>query len=72
MPEILPNAHPTTLPDGNFPEGTRYERPDNGQATPFKQTSSQPGEGAHVSISPHRLFGFFTSDIILENKVFVR
>jgi hypothetical protein len=59
-----------TRPGRVHPGIVRFEPPDVEAGTPFTQTSSSAGtEG---SLSPHQLFSFFTYEIILEKKVFVR
>jgi hypothetical protein len=58
------------IPDGARPDARRL--PDIQLSTPFVQTSSPDKEGMKGAISPHQLFSFFTFDIMLEKKVFVR
>jgi hypothetical protein len=71
MPQhILPPD--TKVPVRSFPESNWFERPDTERGIPFRQTSSPDKDGAKGDISPHQLFSFFTYDVILEKKIFVR
>ena len=63
-----------SVPAERFVAGkTTPARLDTEAMTPFSQSASQIDEGnENTRVPPDQLFSFFTSEIILENKVFVR
>jgi hypothetical protein len=62
----------TKVPARSFPESNWFERLDTERGIPFRQTSSPDKDGVKGAISPHQLFIFFTYEVILEKKIFVR
>jgi hypothetical protein len=62
------NRHIMQSPPAASAAKSGFQRPDIRPGMPFTQTSPEPVG----SMSPHEQFHFFTYEIILEKKVFVR